>query len=41
MIIPDKRPDLMLINKKKNFHLRNFAIPVDHREKIKESERNT
>ena len=38
--IPDRRPDLMLINKKKRtFELIGFSIPVDHAVKIKESKK--
>ena len=34
--IPARRPDLILINKKnKRTYLTNFAIPVNHKQKIK------
>ena len=40
-LFPAKRPDLLLILKKKweNYYLMNFAHPADHREKIKDSEK--
>ena len=39
-LIPARRPDLVLIDKKrKNRHLVNFAVPADHRVKMKESEK--
>ena len=35
-----RRPDLVLINKKKRTcHLVDFAVPVDHRVKVKESKK--
>ena len=38
--MPAKRPDLVMIDKKKrNFHLVNFRILADHRVKIKENEK--
>ena len=38
--IPTRKPDIILINKKKKrtYHVVHFAIPVDHRVKIKESD---
>ena len=36
--IPHRRPNLVLTNKKKTCHLVDFAIPMDHRDKIKENE---
>ena len=39
LLILARSPDIMLINKKKRtFYLVDFAVPRDHREKIKESE---
>ena len=38
--IPARRPDLVLIDKKRNTcHLMDFAVPADHRIKMKESEK--
>ena len=37
-LIPAKRPELVIINQKKS-HIVNFAVLVDHRVKIKESEK--
>ena len=38
--IPAGRPDLVLINKKKQTcNLADFAVPVDYREKMKESQK--
>ena len=37
--IPTRRPKQMLINKKKNYHLEDFALSADHRVKMKESEK--
>ena len=35
-----RRPDLMMINKKKRpYHIMDFAIPAGHRVKIKDSEK--
>ena len=39
-LIPARRPDLVLINKKKRTcQLVDFAVPADHRVKLKESEK--
>ena len=37
--IPNRRPDLVLINKKRNYHFIDFVIPEDYRIKIKESKK--
>ena len=37
--MPARRPDLVLINKNRTFHLMNFAISVGHRVKVKESKK--
>ena len=38
--IPARRPNSMLINKRKIIsHLRDFAVPVDYKGKIKENEK--
>ena len=39
-LISTRRPDLVIINKKKErtYRLIDFAVPADHRVKIKESE---
>ena len=38
-LIPSKRPDLELINKKKNCLIMDFTVPENHRVKMKESEK--
>ena len=39
-LIPARRPDLVLINKKKRMcQLVDFAVPADHRVKLKENEK--
>ena len=39
-LISARRPDLIIINKKKRFcKIVNFAVPADHRIKLKECER--
>ena len=39
-LIPARRPDLVLINKKKRMcHIVDFAVPADHRVKLKEIEK--
>ena len=38
-LIPARRPELVLIGKKKTCLLVDFAVPADHRVKIKESEK--
>ena len=39
-LIPARRPDLVLINKKKRTcHIVDFAVPADHRVKLKEIEK--
>ena len=39
-LIPDRRPDLIIINKRKRIcKIVDFAIPVDHRINLKESEK--
>ena len=35
-LIPAWRPDQILINRKKTYQFEDFAIPIDHRVKIKE-----
>ena len=41
-LIQARRPDLVIIDKKKRtYHLTDFAVPVDHSVKIKESEKET
>ena len=37
--IPARRPDQVLTNKKRIYHLDNFDVPVDHRVEIKENEK--
>ena len=38
--IPARRPDLVMINKKERIcHLVDFAVPADHRVKLKETEK--
>ena len=40
LLIPVRRPHLVLINKKKRTcHLKDFPVPANHRMKIKESEK--
>ena len=39
-LISDRRPDLIIINKKeRTCRIVDFAVPVDHRVKLKESEK--
>ena len=39
-LIPDRRPDLIIINKKKrNCKIVDFAVPADHKINLKESEK--
>ena len=38
-LIPARRPDLVLITNKITFHRDDFAVPSDHRVKIKENEK--
>ena len=38
-LIPARRPDLMIINKKKIYKIVDFAVPADHRIDLKESEK--
>ena len=38
-LISARRPDLMVVNKKKNCRTVDFAVPADHRVKLKESEK--
>ena len=39
-LIPTRRPDLIIINKKKRFcKIVNFAVPADHRINLKECEK--
>ena len=39
-LIPARRPDLIIINKKKRIcKIINFTVPADHRIKLKESEK--
>ena len=39
-LIPARRPDLIIVNKKKRIRkIDDFAVPADHRKNLKESER--
>ena len=38
-LIPARRPDLIIINKKKICKIVDFAVPADHRINLKESEK--
>ena len=39
-LIPDRRPDLVIVNKnKRSCLIVDFAVPADHRVKLKESEK--
>ena len=39
-LISARRPDLVIINKKnRTYRIVDFAVPADHREKLKESEK--
>ena len=38
-LILGKRQELVFIKKKKNYYLVDFAVPVDHKMKVKESEK--
>ena len=39
-LIPARRPDVELVNKKKNYHLIDFDVSVNHRMKIKENKKS-
>ena len=38
-LISARRPDLIIINKKKNCKIADFAVPADHKIKLKECEK--
>ena len=38
-LISARRPDLLTVNKKRTYRIEDFAVPVDHRIKLKESEK--
>ena len=38
-LILARRPDLVIVNKKRTYRIVDFAVPVEHKEKQKESEK--